>query len=362
VDFTVVFQSAGTGIYSAALDSVDISVTLTATVPVELTCQLNTAAGVQPLAAAPVNFGAVVRGASATLRITMWNQTNVPLTAPDLLVTGAGFALSGPLPGGALVEPAGSIGFNVQFTPTADGTQAGLLSIGSRTYPLTGTGVEPALPSPQISVSLPQPGSAQQGAVTVNLATASKTSGAGTVTVAFQPAVSGAPADPGIAFAAGGQSAAFTVSPGDTQGHFGSALTAPFQTGTTAGTLTITAQLGGNTDRQSVSILPAVVGVTAAQGTRSPGSIEVDLAGFDNTRTAGALAFTFYDPTGTVIGTGPIHADGSAGFAAYFQNSAGGSFLLKAVFPVAGDLSQITTFQAAVTNSAGTATTVRTSF
>jgi hypothetical protein len=363
VDFTVVFQSSGTGIYSAALDSVAISVTFTATVPVALTCQLTTPTGVAPLAA-PVDFGAVARGASSTLHVTMWNQTNVTLAAPVPVVTGAGFALGGASPGGAEVEPTGSVGFDMLFSPTADGVQTGLLTLGSVTYPLTGTGVEPPLPSPQLTVSLPQPGSAQQGSVAVSLSAASQSSGAGTVTLTFQPSVaqSAAVSDPGIAFAAGGQSATFTVSPGDTQGHFGSALTAPFQTGTTAGTLTIAAQLGGNTSRQTVAILPAVVGLTAAQGLRLTGSIEVDLTGFDNTRTAGRLAFTFYDPAGDVIGSGPIAADGTANFASYFQTAAGGTFLLKAVFPLAGDSSQVTTFQAAVTNSAGTATTVRTGF
>jgi hypothetical protein len=88
----------------------------------------------------------------------------------------------------------------------------------------------------------------------------------------------------------------------------------------------------------------------------------VDLTGFDNTRTAGRLSFTFFDPTGNVIGSGPISADGTALFATYFQSSAGGTFELKAVFPVTGNFSQISEFQAAVTNSAGSATTTRLSF
>jgi len=364
VDFTVVFQSAGTGIYSAFLESVGISVSLTATVPVELTCLLNTGAGTQPLAGAPVDFGSVVPGSAATRHITLLNQTNAILIAPGPLVTGAGFALSGPLPGGTVVQPTGSVGFDVQFSPTADGVLGGLLAIGDRSYPLTGTGVEPALPQPRISLAIPQPGSAQQGTVAINLDAPSQASGSGTVTLTFLPALPlpGTAADPGIAFASAGQSATFTVSPGDTQGHFGSGLTAPFQTGTTAGTLTITAQLGGDTDRQSVTILPAVVGVTAAQALRSTGAIEVDLTGFDNTRTAGRLAFTFFDPAGNAIAPGAIPADGTAIFATYFQSSAGGTFALKAVFPVAGDLSQVTAFQAAVTNSAGSATTTRISF
>ena len=83
--------------------------------------------------------------------------------------------------------------------------------------------------------------------------------------------------------------------------------------------------------------------------------------GFDNTRSAGALTFSFFDAGGNAL-VAPIQANGSSDFAAYFQNSAGGAFELKAVFPVAGDISQIASFQAVVTNSAGNATTARTNF
>ena len=113
--------------------------------------------------------------------------------------------------------------------------------------------------------------------------------------------------------------------------------------------------------QQSVTILPAVVGVTAVQGVRSPGTVEVDLTGFDNTRTAGQLQFTFYDAAGNPVAP-PVQANGSSVFAAYFQSSAGGTFALKAVFPVLGDTGQIAAFQTVVTNSAGASTTPLTSF
>jgi len=361
VDFTVVFQSAGTGTSSATLDSVGIAVLLTATVPVELTCQVDTGGGLQPLGSAPVDFGPVQRGSSATAHIVMVNQTAEALIVPGISVTGAAFGLSGPSPAGLLLQPTESAGFAVQFTPAADGALSGSLAIGSRVFPLTGAGIEPPLPEPRLSVSLPQRQSAQQGTVTVNLDAPSKTSGSGTVTMTFQPAIA-TTTDPAIAFASGGRAVAFTVSPGDTQGRFGAQPTAPFQTGTTAGTLTLTVQLGGLTDQQIIIIQPAAVGLTAAQGLRSSGAVEIDLTGFDNTRTAGPLSFTFYDATGNPLAPGAIHADSAASFTNYFQSASGGTFLLKAVFPVTGDATQIKSFEATVSNSAGTATTARTSF
>jgi hypothetical protein len=362
IDFTVVFQAPGTGIYSAKLNSVGIAVTLTATVPVELTYQWVTGTSVQSLAAVPVNFGSVPLGQSPTIEIIVLNQTSVALTAPAAAVAGTGFSLSGQSPGGRVVQPAASIAFEIQFSPTTEGASTGTLAMGGQTYTLIGTGFEPPFPQPQIVLTLPQPDSAEQGTVAVNFSPPSQIGGTGTVTLTFVPSVAiPGVADPGIAFASGGQSATFNVFIGNAQADFSGAPTLPFQTGTTAGILTVTVQLGTDTVQQSITILPAVVGVTAAQGLRSTGTVEVDLTGFDNTRTAGELSFTFYDAAGSAIAA-PIQANGSSTFAAYFQNSAGGTFELKAVFPVLGDTSQITAFQAVVTNSAGLATTLLTNF
>jgi hypothetical protein len=362
VAFTVIFQAPGTGIFSATLNSVGIAVTLTATVPVELTYQWITGTAVQSLAAGPVTFGTVLVGESLAIEMVALNQTVAALTVPDTAVTGSGFTLMGQSPGGRIILPAASIAFEIQFTPTAAGASTGTLTIGGQSYALTGTGAIPPFPQPLIVLTLPAPDSDQQGTVAVNFVAPAEISTTGTVTLTFLPnaAIPGA-ADPGIAFASGGQSASFDVFIGNMQANFNGPLTMPFQTGTTAGTLTVTVQLGNNTVQQSVLIAPAVVGVTAAQGVRSTGTVEVDLTGFDNTRTAGALEFTFYDASGNEIAA-PIQANGSSSFAAYFQNSAGGTFELKAVFPVQGDTSQITAFQAVVTNSAGQATTARTSF
>ena len=362
VNFTVLFQAPAPGIYSAALNSVGIAVTLTATVPVELTYESVIGNSVQPLSAGSVRFGSVPVGQSPTIQILMLNRTSVALPAPSVSVAGPGFSLSGQPPAGTVVPPSASTSAEIQFSPTAAGAVTGSLTIGGQSYALTGTGVVPALPQPSIVLTLAQADSAQQGTVAVTWNAPAQTSATGTVTLTFAPTTSipGA-ADTGIAFASGGQSAIFNVFIGNTQAIFGTAASMPFQTGTTAGTLTVAVQLGGNSAQQSIVILPAIVGVTAAQGVRSTGTVEVDLTGFDNTRSAGALAFTFFDASGNEIAP-PVQANGSPSFASYFQNSAGGTFELKAVFPVAGDTGTIASFQAVVTNSAGNATTARTNF
>ena len=362
VDFTIVFQAAAPGIYSSTLNSVGIAVTLTATVPVELTYQWVTGSGVLSLSVGPVSFGSVPVGQSPNIEVLILNQTSAELSVPSVSVSGAGFSLISQPPSGATVKPAASAALEVRFSPTVAGAANGTLTIGGQNYALIGTGVIPPLPEPRIVLTLAQPGSAQQGTVAVSLSAPSQTSATGTVTLTFVPAaaIQGA-ADPAIAFASGGQSASFNVFIGATEGAFGAASSMPFQTGTTAGTLSVAVALGGNTVQQSIAILPAVVGVTAAQGVRSTGSVEVDLTGFDNTRSAGALQFTFFDAAGDTIAPA-VQANGGSSFASYFQNSAGGTFELKAVFPVVGDTGKIASFQAVVTNSAGNATTARTNF
>jgi hypothetical protein len=46
----------------------------------------------------------------------------------------------------------------------------------------------------------------------------------------------------------------------------------------------VKAQIGDATDQNSVAIGAALISLSSASATRSAGNIEIDLAGFDNTR------------------------------------------------------------------------------
>jgi hypothetical protein len=360
-DFYVQFTPAATGARTGSLVIGSQTYTLIGT-GLQLTYEVDAGAGLQPIGAGPVDFGSVVLGIGLARHFAVVNQTTVVLTVPAIAVPAGDFSLSGAAPAGLALPPGQSAGFYVQFTPTATGARTGSLVIGNTTYALTGTGIQPPLPNPVLSISLPQPLSAQQGAVTVTLDAASKTSGSGTLTLVFQPA-SGLTDDAAIVFVSGGRTATFTVSPGDTQGHFGAQFTAPFQTGTTAGALVFTVQLGGVTAQQTITILPASVGIASVQGVRSAAGVQVQVTGFDNTHSAGVLTFTFFDAAGNTIPPGAISTNATASFASYFQNSGlGGVFLLTAVFPVTGNPSQVGAFQVQIANSVGTAQSVRTAF
>jgi hypothetical protein len=89
--------------------------------------------------------------------------------------------------------------------------------------------------------------------------------------------------------------------------------------------------------------------------------VQIQLTGFDNTRSAGQLSFTFYDDQGNMLAPRAVPANARSALAQYFAALAGGNFELTAVFPVTGDTSVITDFQGSFTNSAGTSSTARTS-
>jgi len=359
-DFTVTFGAPDTGAYSAALNSNAISVLLTITVQPRLTYLVQSGGSLLPLGPAGVDFGTVLRHATVLRHIVIQNQSSVLLTVPAISIPAGDFSLSGIPPSGTVLQPSQTSAFDVQFTPSAAGARTGTLVLGDRSYPLTGVGQDLPLPKPTLAIDLKQPASLQQGVVTVRFDAPAQSAGTGAVTLAFQATAQGinqAATDPAIVFASGGSTATFVVSPGDTQAAI------PFQTGTTAGTLTFTVQLGAATDRQSLTIAPAAAGITAVQGLRASGSIAVRVTGFDNTRSLGQLAFTFYDPGGAAIAPGAIRTDSSQAFAAFFQTSdAGGVFLLSAVFPVTGNTSGIASFDVALTNSAGTSKTSLTLF
>lgn len=352
VDLSVVFHATDAGGYSASLHTEGIAILLTATVAPRLTYRLDSAATAFP---GPVDFGSVIPGSSVQHRIIIQNETPSVLTIPAISVQGAGFNLLTAAPSGQALQPRQFSEFTIVFTARAPGALQGTLTLGDRSYALLGTGIDPPLPKPTVSLDLKQVGSAQQGTLIVRFDAPAQTSGTGTATLSFRSTISSA--DSTIAFASGGRTATFLIAAGDLQ------AIVPFQTGTTAGVLTFSAQMGGAIDQQSVTIAAVAPEVTGTLAIRSTSAVEIRLTGYDNTRTLGALSFTFYDAGGNPIAPGAIRTDAGADFTKFFDSSdLGGVFLLRGVFPVTGNTAQIVSCDVTLSNSAGSAKTQRMSF
>jgi hypothetical protein len=217
-----------------------------------------------------------VRSRSGRLKrdiVLVSNRTQQTLAVPPINVGASDFSLARPPPSGISLQPGKQAGF-VQFMPTVAGKRTGSFAIGARIYTLTGTGVAPAMPKPRLTVALPLAQSVQQGAVAVAYDGPAATAGSGIVTLQFLPALAVA-SDPAIAFASCDRTASITFAAGDIQATIGTGRIAAFQTGTTAGTIILSAQAGTVSDQQLVAIMIAPVAFSSTQGSRSPGSIQV---------------------------------------------------------------------------------------
>jgi hypothetical protein len=374
LDFTVHFQPGLTGSYSATLQVNEISTILLGKGVPGLTVFLNK----QPLSSGQtIGFGEVQAGSTQTLALTLENGTTASLIVPATAIQGSGFKVAGTAPAGATVAPGASVELDVVFAPASAGPQQALLVIGGSSYPLQGTAAAPPppeLPKPSIQLDLPQVASASQGKLSINLAEAAKASATGTVTLQFQSAVAGVSDDPSVTFADGTRSAAFSVAEGASAGQFGTDSSIQFATGTTAGSLLFTVELGSNTAQTSLTVPAAAIGIDAAVAVRNVSclpadlyctavNVELEVNGWDNSRTASQILFRFFDPSGNAIAPGDISVDGTQAFQQYFQTSSlGGVFGLHARFPINGDANRVTAAEVSLTNSAGSSKTARIQF
>jgi hypothetical protein len=133
-----------------------------------------------------------------------------------------------------------------------------------------------------------------------------------------------------------------------------------FQAGTTAGTLVVTAEVGGYRDEVTVPVLAEAVRIDKAAARRAGQMLEVQVSGFDNTRTISEIAFTFFDRSGQQLPNGVIAVPATAEFTRWWETSElGGAFSSKAVFPVAGDTTLIGAVTVEIVNQMGKTKTDR---
>jgi hypothetical protein len=289
---------------------------------------------------------------TAAFQITNTSTTAVQLNTLQI-VTQAGTLniTDGPMLGVWLVPRAA-----VQFTISYSAVATGYLWINSDSYQLVANG-DPSTPVPpkfQIAVSPTALASGQQATLALQFDAVSAADGNGLLTWDFQ--ADNRAGDTGMGFISpAGKSVPFTIAKGESTARFSGQPAIGFQTGSTAGTITFTATLGPEIETAVFRLLAAPVWIDSIRPTTGPGVITLDVAGFDNTRTASAMTFRFLDSGGHVIGGKPISADVSAAFQQYFAAApAGGTFSLQAIFPVTGNVSQVDSVAVGFTNTAGT--------
>jgi hypothetical protein len=351
VDFTVWFAPKDAGEFSASLTVNGVSSLLRGKAVAAAEVQIESAVALR--AGETVEFGRVERGATAARRFYLLNRTGGWLRVAVVGVEGPAF--SGPLDLAApvVLDNGQRVSFDVRFAPQAAGAAAGALEVDGRRFLLRGTGLEIPLPRPVIRIEPGAAASARQGTLRIEFAEPARTVGSGELQVEFRSAVPGVAGDPAIFFlSVSSRFAQFTARAGDTRAHFGERDEITFQTGTTAGALVFTARLGGVTDQTIIPIAPAPVELESVKALRPGSQIELQIAGFDNVRTVSQMTFTFYDAKDAPVAPGPLKVDVGGEFRRYFETSAvGGAFLLRAVFPVTGQASDIVSAEVEAANT-----------
>lgn len=342
MDVTIRFAPRDFGSYSANFSVNGVSILLTGSTTAAPTLWTG---GTQIPSGSVVDLGLAERGTTITKLFRVENTTQETVYIQSATVTGSQFKLPQSFPAPLELAPRNAFEFPVLFTPTASGVFQGAIVIDGRTYRITGSANEPPFPKPTIVVDLPNPGSAQQGKVSVHLSQASRSIGTGKLRIDFSGS------DDAVRFLKGtSRTATFEVVEGTT-------IPLPeltFQTGTSAGTIVFTAEVGGWTATASVEIAPQRVFIEKTRAVKNGSLLQVEITGYDNTRSLDELAFTFYTARGETIQPGAIRVKSGSDFRRFFETStAGGVFSLKAVFPVAGSLADISSVELQLTNIPG---------
>jgi len=358
VDFRVRFQPAGSGSFSASLQVNDVAVLILGTAPQAATVLAEIDGQMQVVSTASnVVLGRVERGKFQDYRFLMRNDGGGSVTVGGVVLSGGGFTMIVPPVMPVSLASGQVMGFTVRFSPDRAAIFQGTVTIDARVFRIEAVGFDPPLPLATVSVNSSSQ-SATQGKLSIQFLAPPPTASSAAVSMEFRPTVSGVADDP-AAFFVGNSSRSMSV-------PVNAGLVAPldvvFQTGTTAGSIVFTVLVGTQTLQATTTISGAQPGIEKVSVVRGANTLQVDVSGFDNTRTASTLDFVFYDRAGVAV-TAPIRADASNAFRQYFQQSTvGGMFLLRAVFPTTGDASQIAAVEVSASNSSGMVKSPRTSF
>lgn len=347
-DFSVRFAPAVAGEYASTLWVNTLKVTLRGSS--QAAPELEMEAGGQWTRLDPAavqTLGPVTRGAAIERRLRLAPPAGPATVMEPPALTGQKFAL----------EAAGGLEFVLRFSADAAGVYPARITAGGRSYSFEARVVEFTLPKATLE---PSSGEAQPAAsirVALRLAQAAQADYSGTLRVAFQSAVAGVTTDPAVVLLPGQKPAvAFKVRAGATGAEFEDGSdTVQLQTGTTAGVITLSAVVDQQQLSQTLRVAPAPPGLVSGKAAFSTTSAEVTLTGFDNTRTASRVAFTFRLKSGEVAAPGRIEADVGGLFKSYFTDNAAaaGTFRLRASFPVSGSAELLDSVEIEMTNSSG---------
>jgi hypothetical protein len=270
-----------------------------------------------------------------------WQSANLP--------PGVSLALNGALSG--TPSAVGTFAFTVYAVDANGALSSGKesLTVTLPTAPAATIGGLPASTAPttqqflQVSLANPYPAT-----VTANL------------TLTFAP-TSGAD-DPAVQFSTGGRTAQITIPAGYTSGLTNVGV----QTGTVAGTITITAQLLAGTTNvtptpapsQTIQVTAGAPVITKLTATRTSTGFTVSVTGFASNRGVDGGTFQFSASEGSSLQTTQLSTTDTSLFSTWYGTSTsapfGSQFTLSQPFTVSGTNSAVLSVTVTLTNALGT--------
>jgi hypothetical protein len=186
----------------------------------------------------------------------------------------------------------------------------------------------------------------------------------GTATLTFTPD-EGLPQDPAVRFANGGTTVNFTIPAGQAAALPATGSQFAFQTGTTAGTVTLSVVLRlGSTVLDPAPFVVKTVRIPASGPVitnltiiRNPAGFEIRVTGYSNIRQISGAVFRFTAAPGAALGTAEVSVPVASVFQQWFSSETsrqfGGQFLLVVPFTLDGSAGGLASVQVTLTNSAG---------
>ncbi|HEY3442601.1 MAG TPA: hypothetical protein VGK29_17710 [Paludibaculum sp.] len=334
-DFSLRFAPTAGGEYSATLFVNDLRTAVRGSAVAGPLVELEGPAGWAPLTAGETaELGSVERRATLKRRLRV-----TPVSAATL--TGAGFTLA------STSDPTIS---EISFSSETATTATAVLSVDARRFTLRATATEFALPRPSIATPPASLEPATQQKVVIRLSEAARATVLATATLNFTPQ-SGQPDEPAIAIL---PQLLRTVSLPFAVGEREKEIT--FQTGTTAGSVAVRAVIGTETAEVQFTLPARPLTLTATRASNLP---EVVLTGYDNRRSVSKVAFTWYLKTGQPAAPGRLEVDVATAFRDYFGQNPGGTFQLRARFPLSGTATELDGVEVELTSAQGTVQTGR---
>ncbi len=255
----------------------------------------------------------------------------------------------------AKVAPQATTGFTVVFRPSVVGNASSALKVDNVTFTISGAGSSPApLPGYTFEGASGVQEPLQQPGVGLTLSEPYSLALAGTLRLAFTSEAFSS--DPSVQFSSGGRTVNFTIPANSTRAVFPNGTNEiRLQTGTVAGTITLTPSFATEGGIDMTPDVPAALNLMVPQSaprvlgvqitSKTAAGFTVMVTGFATGRSLTQMDFQFNPVSGENVSTTKVSLNVEASFLSWYQSAAsqqyGSQFSVSIPFSMQGDVTNV---------------------